>query len=203
MRRKHIVKNYSENYKKSQVISCIICGKKHKAYHANIKRGKGKYCSKECWLKDASRRMIGEKNILWKGDKVKYHSLHKWIDFHKEKTNRCSICRKNKKTVWANKDNSYKRNTDDYIELCQKCHLKYDMLFNNYGNFRSSKPNRKDNTSGIRGVSWSKNKKKWVIRVQFLSKVIIKYSKNKMEAFKIRQKIANKLFLATIDKFRK
>ena len=65
----------------------------------------------------------------WKGDGVNYSSLHTWVTRWKEKPKVCESCKTSsevKRLVWANKDHTYKRNLDDYISLCYKCHYHYD-----------------------------------------------------------------------------
>jgi len=79
-----------------------------------------------------------ELNPAWKGDAVGYKCLHDWVKRYKPKTGICSHCkvnygtRRGHATQWANVNHSYRRNLDDYIELCPACHKKYD-LENNLG----------------------------------------------------------------------
>lgn len=43
----------------------------------------------------------------------------------------CSTCFRDDTVIhWANKDNTYSRNLDDYIALCAKCHWAYDKTYN-------------------------------------------------------------------------
>ena len=69
---------------------------------------------------------IGEKNPSWRGDDVGYVGLHLWIRKYKQKTGRCSRCRREGYTEWANVSGEYKRDLDDFIELCKPCHEDYD-----------------------------------------------------------------------------
>jgi len=69
----------------------------------------------------------GDKNGSWK-EKPKYRSMHSWVERNKGKACKCTICRTKtaKKYEWANVDHLYSRNLDDYIELCTKCHRRFD-----------------------------------------------------------------------------
>jgi len=69
----------------------------------------------------------GELNYNWKGDDIKYGSLHQYINNNFEKTNKCEICgNQNKKLEWANKDHKYSRKREDWQYICRSCHRKYD-----------------------------------------------------------------------------
>lgn len=78
----------------------------------------------------------GETNPGWKGDDVGYKNIHEWVKRHKAKTGVCEHCRANRGTSsghathWANIDHAYRRDLDDYIELCPSCHKKYDLEHN-------------------------------------------------------------------------
>lgn len=71
---------------------------------------------------------FGENHPLWKGENAGYIALHNWIRLKLGKPNKCEICKtiKAKKYEWANKDHLYKRNKNDWIRLCTKCHRRYD-----------------------------------------------------------------------------
>ena len=73
---------------------------------------------------------------MWKGDNVGYTALHTWVRKQLGKPKECSGCGligqivKNRWNIeWANKDHKYKRNIDDFIALCPKCHRLYDRMF--------------------------------------------------------------------------
>lgn len=92
---------------------------------------RGKKQSEES-KKRISNTMKGHKNA-WKGENVGYGALHDWINKYKQKTGICTICNKYKKTEWSNIDHSYKRNLNDFWELCHECHMSYDKLkFNSW-----------------------------------------------------------------------
>lgn len=74
---------------------------------------------------------MGEKNAKWKGDSVGYVSLHTWIYRMVGRPVKCLFCgEKNKKLHWANIDHEYRRNLEDFIELCVSCHKRYDLFIN-------------------------------------------------------------------------
>lgn len=71
----------------------------------------------------------GVNNIKWKGDNVGYGALHGWVRRNLGKASKCSdekCDKKSKRFEWANKSGNYKRNINDWLELCKKCHTKYD-----------------------------------------------------------------------------
>lgn len=72
---------------------------------------------------------VGEKNGIWKGDKVSYAGLHIWVRKWKGKPFGCGICgsQKNIRYHWANIDHKYRRVLDDYMSMCCSCHKKYDV----------------------------------------------------------------------------
>lgn len=107
------------------------CGKK-------LKRKQAKYCSYSCnnkyrtfkfsksRNKKISKTTMGEKNHNWKGDKVGYQALHRWVERHKPKSKLCECCGKAKPYDLANISGKYKRDIKDYEWLCRKCHMKKD-----------------------------------------------------------------------------
>lgn len=84
---------------------------------------------------------IGKKHYLWKGEKAGYSSKHKWLVRKFGRATRCdnescvyprtnakgTILYEAKKYTWANLSGKYKRNIEDYIQLCVSCHSKYDL----------------------------------------------------------------------------
>jgi hypothetical protein len=78
-------------------------------------------------------KITGEKNYQWKGEKVSYRALHKWVIKYLGNPKKCSKCGKEKTTPksiqWANVDHNYKRNLTDWIALCASCHKIYDQRF--------------------------------------------------------------------------
>ena len=62
----------------------------------------------------------------WKGEDASYAAKHNWVRRHKQKTGKCVLCNRHKETIWANIDHEYKRDLNDYIELCRACHNIFD-----------------------------------------------------------------------------
>ncbi len=74
-----------------------------------------------------------ENHPKWRGDEVEYGGLHKWINKVLGKAKKCSKCGKEgtgREIHWANKDHKYRRNVEDFIELCISCHGEYDKKHN-------------------------------------------------------------------------
>lgn len=74
-----------------------------------------------------NRERVGAAHPAWKGDKVSYKQLHQWLERHRPKTGRCSRCGATpNRTEWANLSGEYRRDLEDYIELCVSCHRRED-----------------------------------------------------------------------------
>lgn len=73
-------------------------------------------------------RLIGERHHLWKGDNVGYVGLHYWVRRRLGDAQVCSQCGGKKNIQWANKSHEYKRDADDWLQLCRPCHMKYDGI---------------------------------------------------------------------------
>lgn len=105
--------------------TCIQCGKSFIRWYSLIKQGGGKFCSNKCAQSDESK--LGKNPTL--------NALHMWIHRKKSRPKKCSNCgikgKENKRgwwTIqWANIDGKYRRNLDDFIPLCVKCHVHYDI----------------------------------------------------------------------------
>ena len=73
-------------------------------------------------------QFANEQHPFWKGDSVGYYALHLWISRHYGKAKKCEFCGKTTGRIdWANKTYEYKRDRDNWLELCHKCHMHYDM----------------------------------------------------------------------------
>lgn len=91
---------------------------------------RGKHVSEETKRKMSENHadVSGEKNPRWTENPTN-HAIHLWIKNHKQKTGICTICNKKyKKTQWANISGEYKRDLDDWFELCYWCHRLYDDI---------------------------------------------------------------------------
>lgn len=77
-----------------------------------------------------SGSMKGNKN-RWKGDAAGYVAKHMWIYKNFGKASQCEnlFCsfKNPKRFEWANISKQYKRERDDYKQLCPSCHRKWDM----------------------------------------------------------------------------
>jgi hypothetical protein len=74
-----------------------------------------------------AKTISGENNCKWKGDNAGYQSIHRWINRKFGKPEICEKCGSKNRIQWANKTNKYLRDDrDDWMQLCQSCHLKYD-----------------------------------------------------------------------------
>lgn len=75
----------------------------------------------------------------FKGTLNEYQQLHSWIRKHKPKPECCELCKKTKIVlIWrrgptkridlelANISGKYKKDIDDFMWICHKCHLEFD-----------------------------------------------------------------------------
>ena len=69
---------------------------------------------------------LGIKNNNWKGNNVGYHSLHLYLNRKYGKPYICEFCNSTNNVQWASKNYKYTRNKEDWLNLCFKCHRKYD-----------------------------------------------------------------------------
>lgn len=126
-------------------ISCVNCGKVYFILQSVINNRKGsKFCSKQCkasfqlnrprlpeTIKKMSLSRIG-KPTAKKGRFYKntYKAIHVWVIRSKGNPKYCSKCgitSKDKRIEWANVDHLYKRNLEDFIGLCCRCHFHHDI----------------------------------------------------------------------------
>ena len=96
---------------------------------------KRKFCSYNCYWK--SMKGIQPKNIkglalgrIWRkgmfSDKIKYNSIHKFLQRSFKKQGQCEFCGKLGYTEWASKYKLYTRKIEYYFELCKSCHTYQD-----------------------------------------------------------------------------
>lgn len=85
------------------------------------------------WLGKKRVNMQNENNPAWKGNNAGLDALHNWVKRRRGIPEKCKHCGKlNKKQngqwilEWANISREYKRNLEDWMGLCSKCHAKYD-----------------------------------------------------------------------------
>lgn len=67
-----------------------------------------------------------EKNVNWKGDKVRRAALHEWVRKRKPKPELCEECGVRNALDLANKTNLYLRELSDWEYLCRICHMTKD-----------------------------------------------------------------------------
>lgn len=117
----------SEEHKRK--ISNALKGNKHGFKKGNTNQ-KGIHRTEETKLKmSESHKGLnkGDKNSKWKGDNVGYTGLHTWVRKWKPKKEFCEKCNKNKPIDVANISGKYKRDLDDFIRVCRKCHYLMDL----------------------------------------------------------------------------
>jgi len=76
--------------------------------------------------KNLKGKNIGEKNGMWKGDKVGIVAIHAWVKRNKLKIEICECCNKKPTYDLANISGEYKRDIKDWEWLCRGCHMKKD-----------------------------------------------------------------------------
>lgn len=139
--------------------NCKQCNIEFDTRPANLKRGKGKFCSVSCAMlmrksyvhlekyKFKKGEYSENKHWFWKGDKAGYQAIHNWIHKILGKANKCTntMCvypKKNwdgelmktpKRYEWSNISGTYKRDTSDWTTLCVSCHRKYDRMRRRHG----------------------------------------------------------------------
>ena len=76
-----------------------------------------------------------EKHPRWKGGITPPNKkVHTWVVEHKGKASNYK-CKCGKQALdWSNKNHDYKKNLDDYVAKCRKCHIRYDIEYNGYNN---------------------------------------------------------------------
>lgn len=94
----------------------------------------GKKLAEETKRKMKERAIKGEDHVLWKGDNVGYSGLHSWVKRMLGTPKRCEFCGKDnlqgREIHWANIDHKYRRNLNNWLRLCIKCHAEYDKKLN-------------------------------------------------------------------------
>jgi len=84
-------------------------------------------------------------NPNWKGDKVGFKALHTWIKGHKLKPKFCEICKVKPPFELANLSGEYKRDINDFIWVCRKCHMENDGRMDMIKNLRQVVLGKKKN----------------------------------------------------------
>lgn len=67
----------------------------------------------------------------WKGENAGYVAKHLWIVKHYGKASKCEQVgcsfKNPKRFEWHNRSGEYRRECEDYVQLCPSCHRKVDM----------------------------------------------------------------------------
>lgn len=142
------------NWRKGKFLGSMsrcVCGNEFYSAPHLKKIGKGKFCSLICKRANMTRRSglkynLKVVNSSWfklgdepmhkfpkgvrphnfKTEGFGYDTLHDWVRRHKGKAEKCEWCGSTTNVQWANKSWEYKRDLDDWLELCYRCHRKYD-----------------------------------------------------------------------------
>ena len=79
-----------------------------------------------------------EKHPEWKGELASYSAIHHWLKRWKGKPSVCEHCGTKSAKIfnWANLSGEYKRELEDYISLCRKCHHEFDNISSKLWNTR-------------------------------------------------------------------
>jgi hypothetical protein len=118
--------------------------------------------------------MKGANNPNWKGDNVGYKCLHDWIRLRKPKPKKCQQCGNEQNYLeLANISGEYKRDIDDYVYLCVRCHKEMDGTLEAFiegGSKTRFKKGDKPWNSGLTGVFKHTEETKERIRNSILKK---------------------------------
>ena len=89
-----------------------------------------------------SQCKLAEKNPMWKGDEVKYGSLHVWVKVRKPKPLLCEKCKSVPPYDLTSIDDRYTRNVEDWQWLCRRCHMESDGRLIRFTNLNKRSPGR-------------------------------------------------------------
>lgn len=118
-----------KDYRSSRCKSCSnsFKGKESGFKDGNIPWNKNKKLPYQIWNKGIKMEMVtGDKHYAWKGDQAGYKALHEWVVKNLGKAFWCTWCFSMVNIEWANLSHQYKRDINDWIQLCVKCHRNYD-----------------------------------------------------------------------------
>jgi len=100
------------------------CGTLRKVKDWSLRTGRSRGCGCNRIYTNASS---GEDHYNWTGEIAGYSALHTWVKTHKPKQKLCSHCKQEKELQLANISQEYRRDINDFMWLCGKCHKAYDM----------------------------------------------------------------------------
>lgn len=81
--------------------------------------GSGLWMKNKIWIRD-------EKHWAWKGKKASLAAIHLWVKRRKPKLKLCAHCKIVPPLDLANISQKYKRDINDFLWLCRKCHMIQD-----------------------------------------------------------------------------
>jgi hypothetical protein len=136
LRRSHLGKKRTEEHKRNMRIALkgLV---KSESHRKNLSLAlKGNTNARGRILTELHKSRIGKANSgenhgNWKGDKVKYRALHHWVVRRLGKARNCEHCGTvaASRYEWANKSHAYRRDLEDWMQLCLSCHKKYDKYY--------------------------------------------------------------------------
>lgn len=85
-------------------------------------------------IRTKSEVRYGELNPMWRGDKVSYGKLHRWVE-RRMPEKICNNCSSTENIDLANKG-VYDRNLNNWEWLCRKCHMLRDGRIKNLVQYR-------------------------------------------------------------------
>lgn len=120
-------------------ISLAHRGRHHSKEHVEkiARKNRTKHRSEE-FKQRMRQKLVGQKygkkgseSPAWKGDKVGYYSLHRWIRENWPSPELCQMCNIKKAYDLANITGIYNRDFSNWQYLCRRCHLIRDGTINN------------------------------------------------------------------------
>lgn len=114
----------AERPKKGLTKSCEIC---QKSFYIPQSHSYRRFCGKIC--SDIYAKSAHKIPPNFKKEGVGYRALHRWVEQHLGRPNKCIQCGiigYGRKMHWANKSQNYQRLISDWIRLCPSCHKMYD-----------------------------------------------------------------------------
>lgn len=126
----------NKDFKNNKMKICLYCFKvfNRNPRYSDVQWIKSKFCTLSCNARyrniGAKKGITGKDHPAWKGNNVTYSAIHKGLVSQYGNPEICIACGKTEKLDWANISGLYKREIEDYIGLCRKCHVIYDDLVN-------------------------------------------------------------------------
>lgn len=140
-----IIKEAEMRRGETHVLSKCDCGKNKISRLSQLKNGTTKSCG--CLihlnLSEKGRKSLAEnaRKTFWKGDKAGYEGKHVYIHYKYGKASKCEnpkcvyprmrlsnrkIMEAPKRYEWANISGKYRRDMNDWMQLCPSCHRFFD-----------------------------------------------------------------------------